>query len=368
MDTLDVLVEVVNHASLRANFGEAVARCVLDGICAGVSGIAGRDVQVVLEDVGCIRLRFPGAVRDVLASSAAYQLEFLDTLRRDLCNWVAGSSRVVMLAALRVGWADAPDASSDRAGGPVLAAADVVGGDDRYVALAVLEALRCNRVVFAYQPICQIDDQARVIYYESLVRIKRRETGELMFPDAFIPSLERLSLTRSLDRYAIKHAINLLSERPGLVLGVNISAQTAVDDVWWTSALDNLASRPEVAGRLVVEITETAPLQCGGGGQFVRRLQACGCRVAIDDFGSGYGMQTGLEIGTPDIVKLDRGLLHEGGSDWRERLARAAAIANELAPVVVAEGVETESALQSCRDAGVHAVQGYYLGRPVVWR
>ncbi len=51
----------------------------------------------------------------------------------------------------------------------------------------------------------------------------------------------------------------LLFANPTARVGCNISALSAVDDAWWTPVLDRLAATPELASRLVIEITETAP-------------------------------------------------------------------------------------------------------------
>src|SRR3546814_7533230 len=64
--------------------------------------------------------------------------------------------------------------------------------------------------------------------------------------------------------------------------------------------------RPDIASRLIVEITETAALQdFEDSARFVAAVRDLGCKVALDDFGSGYTSFRHLKSLTVDIVKID---------------------------------------------------------------
>lgn len=101
-------------------------------------------------------------------------------------------------------------------------------------------------------------------------------------------------------RIVVSSVIDRLALDETLTLGCNISAQSALISQSWEAIFDRLERLPGVADRLVIEITETAPVVPSQGRGFSRRLNSLGCRLAIDDFGAGYGVQNGMEIGTPD--------------------------------------------------------------------
>jgi EAL domain-containing protein (putative c-di-GMP-specific phosphodiesterase class I) len=66
-------------------------------------------------------------------------------------------------------------------------------------------------------------------------------------------------------------------------------------------------------------------------------------------------------------VKLDMGLVRGLDADpvRREIVAAVAGLCARIGVGVVAEGVETAGELRALREAGVHLVQGWLIGRPV---
>src|SRR5262249_41476920 len=96
-------------------------------------------------------------------------------------------------------------------------------------------------------------------------------------------------------------------------------------------------------GQLVVEITETVPVpDLAAGAAAIRRLQALGVRVALDDFGAGYNSLAYLHALPVDLIKLDR-TLTTGVEPERDAALCASVVrmCAELGLSVVAEGIET---------------------------
>ena len=83
-----------------------------------------------------------------------------------------------------------------------------------------------------------------------------------------------------------------------------------------------LRSHPGVAGRLTVEITETAAIQdLDDTRGFVARVKDLGCRIAIDDFGAGYTSFRNLRKLGVDVVKIDGAFVKNSGG--RRTIARS---------------------------------------------
>jgi EAL domain-containing protein (putative c-di-GMP-specific phosphodiesterase class I) len=97
-----------------------------------------------------------------------------------------------------------------------------------------------------------------------------------------------------------------------------MSIQSATCDGWWSTVIETLATEPQVAARLVVELTESAPLtDIDTVKDFVQALQQIGCRVALDDIVGGYSSVRGvMELGV-DIVKVDGGYLRQAARTGR---------------------------------------------------
>lgn len=177
-----------------------------------------------------------------------------------------------------------------------------------------------------------------------------------------MPALERLGLVSRLDKWVVSSVIDQLRAHPTISLGCNISIQSATLDGWWSSVIKGLRREPQLAARLVIEITQTAPLtDMRLVLDFVRALQLLGCRIALDDVGAGYSCVKGLtELGA-DIVKVDGSYLHAARSSdsARMRFRSLIGLARACASHVVLEGIESEEDLRLSLACGAHWVQGY---------
>lgn len=247
-------------------------------------------------------------------------------------------------------------------------AQDVMRHSDSDIRAAgmVLAAIARGRVMLCAQPIVSAQDGEQVLYHECLVRIVGVDERPIAYPSAFIPSLERLECMRFLDRYVVGMAIDFMESNVDLRLGVNISAQNANDVRWWESILLLLESRPDIACRLVVEITETTRLSFESGHMFVERLRRTGCNIAVDDFGDGFSVENSTRIESLDIIKIAGRMLPTDGCDQvqHDRFEKLVVRARNLASHVVVEGIEGIDGLRTAALSGAQWVQGYHTGRP----
>ena len=89
-------------------------------------------------------------------------------------------------------------------------------------------------------------------------------------------------------------------------------------------------------------------------------------QIAIDDYGTGHSNMVNLLRYTPQIIKIDRGLITGIGSDHNRRLFVQNTIdfAHQNGIRALAEGVETLEEMNTVIECGVDLIQGYYTGRP----
>lgn len=233
----------------------------------------------------------------------------------------------------------------------------------------VQAALKSDRLVFAYQPIVSAATR-EVDHYECLLRL-RREDGSLLAAGAFMPVVEQTGLMRLIDRHTLEMAVRELTEHPQVRLAVNISGLTAADHSWLRALITLVKNRPDVAGRLTVEITETVALQdIEETARFVGAVRDLGCRVSLDDFGAGYTSFRNLKALAVDGVKIDgsfvRGLADN--VDNQLFIRTLLGLAEGFGLATVAECVETAADAAHLTRRGVHFLQGYLFGRPAVDR
>ena len=228
-------------------------------------------------------------------------------------------------------------------------------------------ALKENRLVFAFQPV--IHAQTREIsFYEALLRI-RTVDGELIPAGRFVPHVEQLGLMRTIDRHALDLAIAELESHPDIILALNISGLTAADRSWLRALIGRLKSRPDVARRLIVEITETAALHdIEDSARFVTAVRNLGCKVAVDDFGAGYTTFKHLKSLTVDVVKIDGSFVRDISNSPENQLfiRNLLGLARSFGLQTVAEFVENEADARYLAQEGVDYLQGYFFGEPLV--
>ncbi len=164
--------------------------------------------------------------------------------------------------------------------------------------------LNHNRLLFAFQPVvCAAS--GRIDYFECLLRM-REQSDRLVTCGEFITATEQVGLIGLIDRYVLERAFVELAAHPAVKLGFNVSGLTACDRPWLRSLMSLLRKQPELAHRLVVEITETAALDnLDESARFVETLRHAGCRVALDDFGAGHTSLRHLQVLAVDTIKID---------------------------------------------------------------
>ena len=99
---------------------------------------------------------------------------------------------------------------------------------------------------------------------------------------------------------------------------------------------------------------------------FSQRVERLGCKLSIDDAGTGFGTLTHLRNLNVSQLKIDmsfvRGVLR---SETDRGIVRSIVmIAGELNLATVAEGVESRDVLAELRRLGVDYAQGFLLGEP----
>jgi diguanylate cyclase (GGDEF)-like protein len=259
--------------------------------------------------------------------------------------------------------------------GHVHYAADIADRDrQRFAAIAdtVRRAVHEDRLVFAYQPVVSAETGA-VDYHECLLHLRGAD-GQVMGAGTFIPAIERLGLIRLVDRHVLDRALGEIAAHPGVALGFNVSGLTAADRPWLRALTARLRQEPELARRIVIEITETAALyDIEESARFVAALRQAGCRVALDDFGAGHTSLRHLHNLPVDTVKIDGAFIRNLTESPENRvfLRHLIKLAAGFGFRTIAECVETADDAAILRAEGVDFLQGHHCGRPIfdpVWR
>ncbi len=238
------------------------------------------------------------------------------------------------------------------------------------VGQTVRAALKADGLRFAFQPVVGAAGTGGVAFYECLLRLVA-EDGAPIAAGAFMPAVERLGMARRLDHHTLDLAVRELEQSAGVVLALNLSATTTADRSWLAALDRRLRGRPDLARRLIVEVTESAAIEdLEETAAFLAAVRDLGCRTALDDFGAGYLSYRHLKALPVDIVKIDGSFVREmkEGPDALLFIRTLVGLAQGFGLTTVAECVEDDWQADILRDERVCLLQGYRFGRPSLER
>ena len=118
---------------------------------------------------------------------------------------------------------------------------------------------------------------------------------------------------------------------------------------------------------MTLEVHEKGIAGLSALGSLRTSLRELDIQLAYDDFGVGQSRLLELAEVPPDVLKFDAALIRDIDKATPSRLAVLSSmlrVAADLGITSVAEGVETSTALETCRGLGFDAAQGYFLGVP----
>ena len=209
------------------------------------------------------------------------------------------------------------------------------------------------------------------IIHECLLRLRDRH-GQLISPNAFLPTAERFNLMADIDRWVLDTAMAQLetAHRNGqsLQLSVNLSGQCMSQPDMMMYLRKRLASLAAPAGNLLLEITESCAIRhLSAARDCIDSLRRDpGVRFAIDDFGTGYSTLAQLKNLPVNFIKIDGQFIRHIESDPTDMaIVRAIVeIAHTSGKRTVAEYVESLDVLKHLQACGIDYAQGFFLSPP----
>lgn len=225
-------------------------------------------------------------------------------------------------------------------------------------------ALQQGHIQPALQPIYDMRD-GKPMAYEVLARMQ--VDGTLVAAKDFIGVAEELGLTRDVDLHIIAHALARTEPHQALFLNVDVSSFNDRDFVRDLQAL--LAPACAEGRDITVEFTEREAIPLSDTfHEDIRVLRGLGCKIAIDDFGSGYSTYYMLNQLRPDYLKIEggfvRGMVHNDSD--RKIVAHIHDLAQSFGAETIAECVEDAATEQALRTIGIRNAQGLYYGEPAL--
>ncbi len=227
------------------------------------------------------------------------------------------------------------------------------------------EAIKHDRVKPFFMPILNNRAQ-RIERYECLARIVKSD-GAVLMPDDFLPIAREGRLNADLTRIMIDKSFSVFAESD-LEFSVNLAIEDILDPEVTEFLIYRLEQSPDIGRRLILEILESEEIKSYNAvADFVRRVEVYGCRIAIDDFGSGYSNLRHLLELKIHTLKIDGSLVKNIVDDPHAEQAVLAitTLAHKIGiNSIVAEFVCSQEIQRRVSEMGIEYSQGFFIGRP----
>lgn len=232
----------------------------------------------------------------------------------------------------------------------------------------ISQALEQELFVLHFQGVHNIEKE-EISHFEALVRMQQADNPEhLLMPGEFIPFAEKSAQIVDIDRWVLNQSISLLALHPTLPpIAVNLSGRSFDEPSLPHYIKERVIHYGIDPARLIIELTETeAVADLHDAQHFIEIIRQAGCRICLDDFGSGFSTFTYLKYLDVEILKVDGVFIQDLPNNYENQVFVKAmvSIAQGLGKSLVAEYVESAETLQLLKSFGVQFAQGYHLDQP----
>ncbi len=234
------------------------------------------------------------------------------------------------------------------------------------------DAIDSERIRPWFQPQISVKT-GEVTGFEVLARWEHPRRG-IVPPASFLAAASDMGLMERLGECMLSQALGALrawdsagARVPGISVnfsGDELRNPKLVEKLRWD--LDRFGIAP---ARLTVEVLETV-IADAGNDIIVRNLRAfaeLGCRIDLDDFGTGHASITNIKRFCVDRIKIDRSFVTQLDTDAEQQdiVAAILTMAGRLGLETLAEGVETPGEHAALKALGCDFIQGFGVARPM---
>ncbi len=230
----------------------------------------------------------------------------------------------------------------------------------------IRQALGGDGFQLHYQPVLNLQGEALELY-EAYLRLDHN--GELLSPTAFLGIAEEHGLLADINRWVVTHAISMLAarKREGHLthLMVKITPESFNDPQMIATLRRELQAQGVPGEQLWLHAPEAKVFtHLRNAQQFLAAVAPLGCRIGLEQFGSGLDSFQLLAHFQPQFLKLDRDFTSDFARtrEHSEKISEITARAQAANIQTIAEFVADANSMSLLFSAGVDYVQGEFVG------
>ncbi len=235
------------------------------------------------------------------------------------------------------------------------------------------DAVENEEIEVWYQPIADSNTLC-VTGFEALARWNHPARGILAAAE-FIPVAEKCGLVVRLGELVLSSVLNTMREWNKAVefdrdffVSINVSSTQFEASGFDHFLISSVRNSGVPRRNLCLEITESVAMaDPEHTAEVMRTFTSSGIRIFLDDFGVGQSSLAQVYDIPVAGLKIDKSFIKavEVGGAKRDVVKVVRQISDTLGSIVVAEGIETDSQVEYCRQQGCHLLQGHLLGLPM---
>jgi diguanylate cyclase (GGDEF)-like protein len=233
-------------------------------------------------------------------------------------------------------------------------------------------ALESGEVIAYFQPQLSTDT-GEITGFEALARWRHPVRGVLA-PAEFLPTIMNTGLSERLGELMLVQALSALRgwDKGGQnvpSVAVNFSKEELRNPSLAAKLKWELDRFDIAAERLTVEILESVVAHADNDVvvQNIAALAKMGCRIDLDDFGTGHASIANIRRFSVDRIKIDKTFVRHVDTDQSQQQIVSAilSMAERLGLETVAEGVESIGEHANLSQLGCTCVQGFAIACPM---
>jgi len=224
------------------------------------------------------------------------------------------------------------------------------------------QAIKNDSIIPYFQPIYNLT-KSKIEKYECLARVVFEE--KIYTPFHFLNIAKKSKLYPHITKSIISKSFRYFHDKE-YEFSINIS----IIDVLNKNTVEfikNKLSTFSNCQRIVFEILESEEIEnFDVMKDFIKEIKKFGCKIAIDDFGSGYSNFSHILELDVDYLKIDSSLVKNitNNEDSKVIVQGIVDFSKRLNIKTIAEFVETKENLDLLNKLGVDYAQGYFIGKP----
>lgn len=224
------------------------------------------------------------------------------------------------------------------------------------------DAIEHDRILVFFQPIYN-NFTDKIEKYEALVRLKNRE-GEIISPFFFLDIAKKSKLYPKITQIVVAKTLSKF-ENSKYEVSINISVEDILNLKVKNFILNRLRSI-DFCHRIVFELVESEEIEdYKEVKSFIKEIKELGCKVAIDDFGSGYSNFAYLINLNIDYLKIDGSIIKNIESKkYRIVTNTIVNFAKHANIKTIAEFISSEEIFNMVKDMNIDYSQGFLIGKP----